>query len=76
METQFQHWTARVTDGTGDLFWIMDDVLISKDRGYFFLSMFDEAIDDFQLEQVFSTKTGWKIAYRLARVVRKSKRGK
>lgn len=77
MTTQFQKWTERVTDGTGDLFWISEGMLVGKDtrpyqvEQYFRLSIFNELNDEFDLNQEFIDKRGWKLAYRLARVAKK-----
>lgn len=69
MKGIFKKWTERVTDGTGDLFWIGKRLLISKNKCGFALSLFNEQTDDFDLYQQFTDRKGWEKAYRLARVV-------
>lgn len=70
--TCFKHWTARVTDGTGDLFWL-GHFLVSKDErnNTFSLSVFDSD-SEFLMDKSFKTRADWKRVYRTAREIIKN----
>ncbi|AUI65179.1 MULTISPECIES: hypothetical protein [Pasteurellaceae] len=65
--TCFKHWTNRVTDGTGDLFWL-GRLLISKNErdNTFSISVFDSD-GEFLMDESFKTRADWKRVYRSAR---------
>lgn len=68
--TCFKHWTTRVTDGTGDLFWL-GEILVGKDErdNSFTLSVSEPDDDYFLLYEKVKTRADWKRVYRQARVI-------
>lgn len=70
--TRFAHWTKRMTNGTGECFWL-GKLLIHKYQqdGDFTLSVFDQVNHYLVLHQKIQTRSEWKRAYRLARIALK-----
>lgn len=68
--TCFAHWTTRVTNSTGEWFWL-GKLLIRKyeQDGDFTLSVFDQVEHYLVLHQKFKTRSDWKRVYRQARVI-------
>lgn len=70
----FEQWTLRATDGTGDLFYLRDDVIVSKDERFtparYALSAFDMENETIFFCEV-QTRQDWERNYRLVRVALK-----
>lgn len=68
--TCFKHWTTRVTDGTGDLFWL-GEILVGKDErdNSFTLSVSEPDDDYFLLYEKVKNRADWKRVYRQARII-------
>lgn len=67
--TCFKHWTKRVTDGTGDLFWCGRYLVYKDERDNTFSLSVADSDGEILMYEPFKTRFDWRRAYRAARKI-------